>query len=78
MIDDEYEDLMRTSVDPLYMVNKMKEYEELLERAHYLLCDIANDGVDVNGNKLMYSCTLGDEEWMEAVNTWCSDKSKVG
>ena len=74
MINEEFE---KVSAEPLYLTNKMKEYEELLERAHYLLCDIANDGVDINGNKLMYSCTLGDEEWMEAVDEWCKDKSKV-
>ena len=54
-----------------------KQLIELLDKAQWLLCDIANDGYDLNGSTFMYSVLLGDDEWMIKSNEWCSEKVAV-
>ena len=51
-----------------------KRLVELLDKAQWLLCDIANDGNNLDGSTFMYSGLLGDDEWMIMSNEWCSEK----
>ena len=51
-----------------------KQLIELLDKAQWLLCDIANDGNNLDGTTFMYSALLGDDEWMIKSNEWCSEK----
>lgn len=52
-----------------------KQLIELLDKAQWLLCDIANDGNNLDGSTFMYSALLGDDEWMIKSNEWCSEKA---